>query len=52
MRRLLAAWVLAVLVAGCGPEEKKKPADLPKSEPIPMFDKKAPRGSKKGPGAG
>jgi len=51
MRRLLAAWVLAVLAAGCGTEDKK-PADSPKGEPIPMFDKKAPRGTKKGPEAG
>ena len=45
MRRLLAAWVLAVLAAGCGTEDKK-PAGSPKAEPIPMFEKKAPKGKK------
>jgi hypothetical protein len=53
MRRLLAAWLLAVLAGGCGTDDKK-PADPPESKPNPMFDHKhAPRGAKKsGPSMG
>jgi hypothetical protein len=52
MRRLIAAWVLAVLVAGCGTDEKK--ADPPpEPKPNPEFDKKEmPKGAKKGAGFG
>ena len=48
MRRLVVAWVLAALAAGCGREDKK-PAGPPEAKPNPMFDKQAPRGAKKGP---
>jgi hypothetical protein len=46
MRRLLAAWVLCVLAAGC--VEVKKPAEPPgESQPNPAFDKnQLPKGAK------
>jgi hypothetical protein len=46
MRRLIAAWVLAVLVAGCG--EEKKPAPQQDAKPNPEFDKQTmPKGAGK-----
>jgi len=48
MKCLLATWVMAVLAAGCGNEDKK-PADPTPAKPNPMFDKQLPKGAKKGP---
>jgi hypothetical protein len=48
MRRLLAAWVLAVLVVGCTAEDKKPADPPPEPKPNPAFDKTTvPKGAKK-----
>jgi hypothetical protein len=53
MRRLIAAWILAVLVAGCGTDEKKPGDSAPPPKASEMFDnKEPPKGAKKGVGPG